>query len=97
MDENYFEELTLSALSKRFHVGHSYFSRMFRKEMGETLMSYISKVRVEKAKALIRQGMGNLTEVAFLVGYSDYTYFSRVFRKVAGVSPSDYRAQVSSP
>ncbi len=97
VDENYFEELTLSALSKRFHVGHSYFSRMFRKEMGETLMSYISKVRVEKAKALIRQGMGNLTEVAFLVGYSDYTYFSRVFRKVAGVSPSDYRAQVSSP
>ena len=33
----------------------------------------------------------NLTEIAFLVGYDDYTYFNRVFRKVMGMSPRDYR------
>ena len=48
---------------------------------------------MEKAKQYIQEGKKNLTEVAFMVGYDDYTYFSRVFRKSTGMSPREYRSR----
>lgn len=89
--EHYFEALTLSGLAEQFHVEHSYFSKMFKKETGETLMMYIAKLRIQKAKEYIKENAGSLTEIAFMVGYDDYTYFNKVFRKLMGVSPRDYK------
>lgn len=89
--EHYFEALTLSGLAEQFHVEHSYFSKMFKKETGETLMMYIAKLRIQKAKEYMKENAGSLTEIAFMVGYDDYTYFNKVFRKLTGVSPRDYK------
>ena len=91
IDGHFYEELTLTTLAERFHVEHSYFSRVFRQEIGESPVLYITNRRMEKAKQYIQEGKKNLTEVAFMVGYDDYTYFSRVFRKNTGVSPREYR------
>lgn len=93
IDGHFYEELTLTALAEQFHVEHSYFSRVFRQEMGESPVLYITNRRMERAKQFIREGKKNLTEVAFMVGYDDYTYFSRVFRKNTGVSPREYRSR----
>ena len=54
-------------------------------------MVYITRLRMEKAKECMQNKEINLTEIAFMVGYDDYTYFSRVFRKVVGKSPRDFR------
>ena len=75
---------------------HSYFSRMFKKETNETLMMYISKTRIDKAKRYMEQKDSNLTEIAFMVGYDDYTYFNKVFRKITGISPRDYKKSMES-
>lgn len=91
IDKHFYEELTLTTLAEQFHVEHSYFSRVFRQEIGESPVLYITGKRMEKAKQYIEEGKKNLTEVAFMVGYDDYTYFSRVFRKNTGMSPRDYR------
>lgn len=91
IDENYFEELSLTTLSKLFHVESSYLSRVFKKQTGYNLMFYISKRRIEKAVELINQGNLSLTEISQFVGYDDYTYFYRVFKKVKNKSPSEYR------
>lgn len=91
IDEYYFEPLTLSGLAEKYHVENSYFSRVFRKEMGENLIHYLTRTRIEKAKEHIKKGDTNLTEVAFMVGYDDYTYFNKVFRKITGISPREYR------
>lgn len=96
IDGHFYEELTLTTLAERFHVEHSYFSRVFRQEIGESPVLYITNRRMEKAKQYIQEGKKNLTEVAFMVGYDDYTYFSRVFRKNTGVSPREYRSQAGS-
>ncbi len=93
IDGHFYEELTLTALAERFHVEHSYFSRVFRQEIGESPVLYITGRRMEKAKQYIQEGKKNLTEIAFMVGYDDYTYFSRVFRKSTGMSPREYRSQ----
>lgn len=91
INENYFEELTLSGLADKYAVESSYFSRLFKQETGENLMLYIAGKRMEKAKELMRREDINIAEVAFMVGYDDYTYFSKVFKKHTGVSPREYR------
>lgn len=93
IDENYFEELTLASLSEKYNVESSYFSRMFKQETGKNLMLYIAERRIEKAKEYMADQNINLTEIAFLTGYDDYTYFSRVFKKITGKSPRDYRLE----
>ncbi len=91
VDTNYFEELTLTSLSKQFNVEGSYLSKTFRQETGDNLMLYIAKKRVNKSKEHMEDKKLSLTEIAFMVGYDDYTYFNRVFRKMTGISPSEYR------
>lgn len=91
IDDHYFEEISLASLAEQFHVESSYFSKVFRQETGETIMVYITRTRMEKARTYMKDPEINLTEIAFLVGYDDYTYFNRVFRKVMGMSPRDYR------
>ena len=96
IDENYFEDLNLSVLAERFNMESSYFSRLFRQEMGENLIFYITKKRIEKARVYIANPDINLTEVSFMVGYNDYSYFNRVFKKNTGMSPREYRSYVST-
>lgn len=91
IDNHYFEEISLSQLSRQYGVEHSYLSKMFRQEMKENLILYLSGKRVEKAIEYMKQTEHNLTEIAFIVGYDDYTYFSRVFRKITGKSPREYK------
>ena len=94
IDDNFFEELTLQSLSRKYSVESSYFSRIFRQETGDNLMLYITKKKIDKSKEYMIDSKVNLTEIAFMVGYDDYTYFNRVFRKIAGVSPSEYRNEL---
>jgi YesN/AraC family two-component response regulator len=54
-------------------------------------MFYISRTRVEKAKILLHKKELNITEIALLVRYDDYSYFSRVFKKITELSPREYR------
>lgn len=95
IDEHYFEELTLSSLAEQFHVENSYFSRLFRQETGENVMLYIAKTRIRRAQEYMKEEGRNLTEIAFLTGYDDYTYFNRVFRKMTGMSPREYKTKIS--
>lgn len=97
IDEHYFEDLTLASLAEQFFVEHSYFSRLFRQEMGENVMLYIARTRIRHAQEYIREGEKSLTEIALLTGYDDYTYFNRVFRKMTGQSPREYRNQQCLP
>ena len=94
IDEHYYEPLTLSSLAEKYIVESSYLSRCFKQETGQSLTTYLTGRRMEKAMEHIRESTAGLTEIAFLVGYDDYTYFSRVFRKVVGVSPREYRHRI---
>ncbi len=94
IDEYYYEDISLTGLANQYNVEPSYFSKLFRQQIGETLMVYLTKVRIEKAKTYMKDPTINLTEISFMVGYDDYSYFSRVFRKIIGMSPRDYRNRI---
>lgn len=91
--QNYFDELSLSGLARRFMVDDGHLSRTFKQMAGENLMLYIARTRIQKAQEYIAQGVYSLAEIASMVGYDDYNYFNRVFRKITGISPRTYKEE----
>lgn len=96
IEKSYFESITLAALAGEYHMDASYLSRIFSQRYGETIIAFLTRVRMEHAVELMRNEEKNLETISFLVGYDDYNYFSRVFRKKMGASPSEYRSQLLS-
>lgn len=64
----------------------SYLSRTFSQKYGETIIAFLTRIRMEKAAELMKDQDKKLETISFLVGYDDYNYFSRVFRKKMGCS-----------
>ncbi|MEK3836661.1 MULTISPECIES: response regulator [unclassified Paenibacillus] len=89
----YHQEITLQSISGLVHLSKNYFANLFRKEVGESFLEYLTRIRIEKAKNLLT-GELKAGDIGSLVGIQDPKYFSKVFKKITGVSPSEYRALV---
>jgi YesN/AraC family two-component response regulator len=89
--EHYAEPVTRAALARHVSITERYLTHCFHQEMGITLMAYLNRYRVKRAKMLLEQGAPNITEVALAVGFSDCSYFNRVFRQEVGVTPGAYQ------
>lgn len=91
IDENYSASLSLDALAAQVHLSPSYFSKLFKREMGENLSTYILHTRIERARFLLRTTDKKAYEIAEAVGIYDPVYFSKIFKKVTGMKPKEYR------
>lgn len=91
IEQSYHENITLTALAEQYHMDASYLSRIFSQKYGETIIAFLTRIRMEKAAELMKNQDKKLETISFLVGYDDYNYFSRVFRKKMGCSPREYR------
>jgi two-component system response regulator YesN len=89
--KHYNEDVTLSKIAEITYVNSSYICDLFKNQTGENFIEYLTKIRIEKAKLLLKDARYKTYEVGDRVGYSDATYFSRVFKKVVGISPTEYR------
>ena len=78
----------------RIAVSESYLTRTFRRDLGIAPWEYLTRYRIEQAKALLRVTNLTVTEIAHRVGYNDSAYFSRVFHQETGRSPVTFRRQV---
>lgn len=90
---HYFEELSLNALSKRFSISKYHLCRSFKAYAGQTLFSYITALRLEQSKELLRSTPLSAAQISALVGIKDENYFYRLFKKHTGVSPHLFRKQ----
>ena len=93
VDANYYRNLTSGILSERFFVNPSYMARAFQKRYGESVTSYIHRVRIRNACRLLRDSNISVNSIALNVGYDDSNYFCRLFRRLQGMSPIQYRRQ----
>lgn len=91
IQEHYTENITLEELSRVADRNPQYISAVFSKTCGMSLKEYITSLRVEAAKQLLRSTSIPIGEVALNTGYSDAKYFSRIFQKATGKSPREYR------
>ncbi len=88
---NYDKGLTLEMIAESVYLSPYYISRIFKEEQGVTVTDYLTKVRMEEAKKLLRNPRHNIDEISEKLGYSDPSYFSKVFRRNEGMSPSQFR------
>jgi predicted TIM-barrel enzyme/AraC-like DNA-binding protein len=93
--QNYNNEIVFSDLAQVAHVSRSYLSSLFKKEVGCSFQSYLVNFRINKAVTLLQAPQLQLSEVAAMVGYSDYAQFSAMFKKLKGCSPRQYRANLT--
>jgi two-component system, response regulator YesN len=92
--QQYFNtELTLEEVAATAFINPTYFSELFKQEVGTGFAEYITEIRVEKAKALLKIPELKIIEIADMVGYHDANYFAKVFKKSTGLTPSEFREQ----
>lgn len=96
INENYKEKICLSELCFLFCTNKTTLCNRFKVFTGETIVSYISKLRIKTAKKLMRSGNYNLTEISSIVGFSSVHYFSRTFKQYEGKSPTNYIKTIKS-
>ncbi|MBW7452587.1 AraC family transcriptional regulator [Paenibacillus sepulcri] len=84
-------DLSLNQLSDEFNLSTRYLSRLFKDEFGEKFVDYLVRVRLEKAKELLRETKDPVHEVALKVGYIHAFSFIRMFKNNEGITPGDYR------
>ena len=95
-NEHYSEDISIDEYAQNNHVSVSWFIRNFKQCTGSTPMQYILSKRIYNAEILLHDSTYNVTEIAEIVGYDNPLYFSRIFKKVKGISPSEYRKNISS-
>ncbi len=91
ISEHYQENLTTASLAKMCYLSEYYFCRFFKNETGMSAVSYINKIRTDKAAVLLENTDVSITEIAMSTGFDDVNYFTRVFKKNKHISPSEYR------
>jgi len=91
IEENYNHELDVYDISSSVHVSYSHLSRLFRRYTGETVNSYLKKLRLGKSQVLLLCSDKSIAQIAREVGFNSENYFSSAFKKAYSISPSSYR------
>lgn len=86
------EQLSVEALCSHIHLSPTYFSTLFKREVGMSFTAYVTKVRMDEAARLLRETDEKTYRIAEATGFSDPNYFSYVFKRHFGLSPSKFRA-----
>ena len=84
-------DISLSSVAASANICAPYFSFLFKKELGETFVGYLTNVRMNKAKELLCCSSKMITQIADEVGYNDYHYFTSLFKKLNGITPCEFR------
>lgn len=89
--KNFHKDLSIEDIAESVYLSPNYLSNIFKDKTGKTIISYLTEVRIKKAKRLLVDTHMKIYEVGKQVGYKDSTYFGQVFKKQTGQTPNDYR------
>lgn len=92
ISDNYEDaDLSLSKVAECVGLNEKYFTNRFTKETGETFSSYLTKLRLQKAKELLKTTTFKIYEISEMVGYNNVEHFNRMFKKQNKMTPAQYR------
>lgn len=89
------EPIGLRDVAEHVHLNASYFSVLFKEQMRITLSEYITRRKLQRAKEMLLGTKIPISEIAERSGYQTAKYFNKVFKEYEGVSPGQYRAEMS--
>ena len=92
MSENYNSDISLETMATYIGCSPAYTSKLFKKETGCDIITYLSGLRIEHAKELLCTTQITIAEVAAFVGFNNQQTFIRNFKKLTGLTPTEYRS-----
>jgi len=97
LEQSYSQAVKIDDLAVHFGFGVRNFKRRFKEATGQTPLSYLQNIRLERAKYLLETTRRTLNSITYDVGYEDSNSFRRLFRSRVGMSPAEYRQTFCSP
>ena len=91
IQEHFQRDISLDEVSREVNVSPYYFSKLFKEEVGENFIDYLTELRISKAKEYMCDKSLSIREAGSMAGYADPNYFSRIFKKHTGMTPREYR------
>ena len=91
IDRNYKKDISAKDVAGILGYSDVYFSKVFKQLFDDNFINYLTKIRIDRAKLLLKDVSFNIKEVGKSVGYADSNYFTKVFKRSIGISPSEYR------
>ena len=91
LHQHFDENVSLQILAKEFYLHPNYLSRLFKEKTGENFVDYLTKIRMNKVKELLRTTNYKIVEICEMVGYENPRYFSKAFKQFTGRTPKEYR------
>ena len=95
INENYGSRVLIQEFAKKFNLNPNYLSSLFKSVCGKSFTSYLTELRLKKAKELLKDSSLSLYEISDRVGYDDYFHFSKIFKKYNGLSPGNFRKKTA--
>lgn len=86
-----YENISLDELADSTCLSKDHFIRLFKQETGTTPLQYINQKKIEKAQLILVTDNMPVKNIAFTLGFDDYSYFNRLFKKLTGTTPQEYR------
>ncbi len=96
MHENYSRQFSITELAAQYGMDGKRFAELFQRHIGMAPIRYLTDLRIERSKELLRICDCPVIQVAECAGYINSYYFSRIFKKVTGISPTDFRAEAKA-
>ena len=90
LSEHYSERITLELLAGQQNISVSQLKRIFKEHTGDSVIPYLTNLRIKEAKRLIQESVLNFSQIAVAVGYDNIYYFSSVFKKHTGMTLTEY-------
>jgi len=91
LQENYMLPVMVDPLAELLDCSAGHLSRTFKKETGSSLITYLTRIRLDRAKELLLQTDASLQNIAESIGIPDVIYFSRLFKKHVGLAPGRFK------
>ncbi len=95
LEENVYEPLTLTDISKMTHYSKTFLNNVFKKNTGKTIMAYFMELKIEKSKQLIQENK-SIIDLSFELNFESPNYFSKAFKKHTGLSPTQYKKSLQA-
>jgi AraC-like DNA-binding protein len=90
LDKNYHHPVRLEDVANDLGISPFYLSRIFSSQSDFSLFQYLTDIRMNEAKKLLRENRHIINDIASMVGFESLSYFSKVFKKHVGCAPSQY-------
>lgn len=89
--DNIDKKITLTEIGKVLGISKNYFCSLFKQETGQNFLNYVTKLKMQRAKYLLKEKNMRIYEVSNLLGYVDTTYFTQLFKRYCDMTPQEYK------